>query len=102
VARESSHVVAWGSSHVEAWESSHVVARESSHVVAWGSSHVEARESSEIQGADSATLVQTVYHDGRFKPVITGNAICIDRRPEYRGGKPLVRTADVEVPEVAA
>jgi hypothetical protein len=42
VARDNSHVEAWGSSHVEAWGSSHVEALDNSHVEAWGSSHVEA------------------------------------------------------------
>ena len=54
VARESSHVVAWGSSHVAARESSHVVAWGSSHVEAWGSSHVAAWESSHVAARGSS------------------------------------------------
>ncbi len=57
VARESSHVEAWGSSHVVAWESSHVEAWGSSHVEAWGSSHVEAWGSSHVVARESSHVV---------------------------------------------
>jgi hypothetical protein len=57
VARESSHVEAWGSSHVVARGSSHVVARGSSHVAAWESSHVEAWESSHVGARGSSHVV---------------------------------------------
>jgi hypothetical protein len=78
VARESSHVVAWGSSHVVAresshvvaWGSSHVVARESSHVVAWGSSHVEARESSHVEASPCVAV-----HKHGPNPKIKGGVV---------------------------
>jgi hypothetical protein len=62
VARDSSHVVAWGSSHVVAWGSSHVEAWGSSHVEAWGSSHVEAWGSSHVV---AHKYVAVHLHSGR-------------------------------------
>lgn len=88
------HFVRAGQSH--AFDSVTVTAFGSATVTACDSATVEASDSVTVRAFDSTTVIQTVYHGKRFVPVLTHNAVCIDRRPESSGGKPIIRVAGVE------